>query len=245
MKKLFFLILLLISIETFAIEETSIISQPTWEIAPNPLLSQHILGKRVKKYHVGIEFFTDEQGNVKVANLTKSSGNSALDSRVKQAVLRAKMKPFYKGGKTIPGKGVQYFDVDNKYAEEGSFYQCWLDLESAHYEKQKRYKTSDEALKELNFIYSQPPSISKKYESKNVLNQKLGLYNVKIYSKDGYIYDVTSPKSKDFYAVYAIDAIEGKKLQSRKSKLLAKHYEEFADTITFFRKCDPKPLGDD
>lgn len=238
MKKLLLITLILLTTPVAAEKK---VQNVVWEKAPIVYVPKHVLGQRVNTFKVEIAFIADEQGDIKAADIYKSSGNNRIDSIVKANLLKAKTKPYYENGKPVWIKAVQPFEIENKYIEDGPFYQCWWKSESSIFQEQKNYKTYEDALKKLDYIYLEQPVLDRKYETNNPISKEVGSYDVVIQAKDGYIDKVTAPTAKDLYGLLAIEAVEGKIIQPQKAKW-AKTSRVYKDIITLFRECSDKPL---
>lgn len=239
MKNIILFFLISISSLTYSSEVVS--SSIKWEKKPQIEISRALLGKRIKEFNVSVEFFTDDQGNIKAVNVIKSSGNKSVDRAARIAMFNAKMQPYYYNGKTIATKGIQPFSIENQFAEEGPFYECTWEVESSQYTAQQRYQNINDALNNLDFVYLEFPRLSKIYETNKPIEKEVGKYDVVISSKNGIIEKVTSPTSKDMYGILAIAAVEGKKIQAKNSKW-EKTLKNYNDTIKLSTKCKHEPL---
>ncbi|TCB38247.1 hypothetical protein E0H82_01230 [Acinetobacter sp. ANC 4910] len=142
----------------------------------------------------------------------------------------------------MPIIAVQPFEFENPYYEEGTYYQCKWEVESAHFAAQEKYKTFDDAFNEMDFVYLKKPSNIREYESTDNTNQIMGKYNVKFSSKEGKIESyaqVIDPPN--LYGYFAIDAIKSTEVRSKK-KIWLSDFINHQDQITIFKKCESDPI---
>ena len=67
-------------------------------------------------------------------------------------------------------------------------------------------------------------------------------YDIEFYSQDGKISNVRGINSKDYFGLYAGEAVEYAKTIQPKKANWSKNRHKFTDTITLSRKCNSKPI---
>lgn len=241
--------LFLLSTVSFASENYS--SKAEWEIPPDPSVYQsvHESGIRIKEFNTVIEFFTDTKGKVIKANVEKSSGSRYIDNAVKNSILKAKMKPYIEDGKVYPIHASQPFSMQNKYYQEGPIYRCSWSAESTQSNLQKTYKTADEALEHLDYVYIEHPSLFSTYETNKRPESEdkiqMGKYDA-ILTVDDYgestVVRKILPMPQDEYSTLAHATVFVSKIKPRiQSKSWRTKMKDYHDTITLFKQCVLEP----
>lgn len=236
----------MLSTFSFASEQSS--SHVNWEREPELKVNNSIrdYGIKIKEFNGTIKFITDTQGNVLKANIEKSSGNKYIDNAARNSVLRAKMKPYIENGEAFPTSGLVPFSIENKFFKEGPIYKCTWSSESSHYNAQKTYKTEDEALEHLDYLYTDKPFFYTQYETNNPPESEdkiqMGKYDVifEELGRDGSILIRSQPTPEDQYSRNAYAAIFGSRIKHKKLGWFA-GTKKYNDTITLFKQCVFEP----
>lgn len=230
--------LLFLSTFSFASEQSS--PHVNWEREPILELNLDIRSFKTKEFNGAIKFITDTQGNVLKANVEKSSGNKYVDNAARNSVLRAKMKPYIKNGEAVPISALVPFSTETKFFKEGP--KCIWSSESSHYNAQKTYKTEDEALEHLDYIYLDPPYFYRQYETNNPPESEdkiqMGKYDVifENVGADGSILIINQSTPEDQYSHYAYTATFRSRIKHKKLGWFTSR-KKYHDTITLFKQC--------
>lgn len=237
MKLIVYIFLILFSGFTFAIE-----TPIKWIRSPLLPLSERVAGHKIKKFEVQAAFTANEKGEIVNAKIIKSSGRPQFDTYILAGLYLAKTQIYYENGKPTPFNAIQAFEINNKYANDKTYYLCRFETKSKHYEFQQQYTNFTEALKELDYVYLNAPVSKREFELSKYVDENLGEFEIEFYSQDGKISNVRGINSKDYFGLYAGEAVEYAKTIQPKKANWSKNRHKFTDTITLSRKCNSKPI---
>ena len=125
MKLIVYIFLILFSGFTFAIE-----TPIKWIRSPLLPLSERVAGHKIKKFEVQAAFTANEKGEIVNAKIIKSSGRPQFDTYILAGLYLAKTQIYYENGKPTPFNAIQAFEINNKYANDKTYYLCRFETKS-------------------------------------------------------------------------------------------------------------------